>query len=174
MTLTQGQKDFVARYTPYAQIAAKRVFWNPLGFLAQWADETGWGTSPLVRSNNLGGIHSGPNTYAAYPNLSAFADAAAQVMYRDSPALRQYPVPADPKDVLMGSSYNPNKPQYPDLISEIWNELKADYATLAVNYHKPTPPVPVEELVAQHNQLIQQMQSQLANLEAELKSLREP
>lgn len=49
-------KTFQSTYQPQADALASATGLNPLTFLAQFANETGWGTSQLANHNNLAGI----------------------------------------------------------------------------------------------------------------------
>lgn len=166
--LSEEQTSFITKYQAWAESAARRLFWNPLAVLAQWADESGWGTSALVRVNNLGGIElPGGRGFAAYRDMPSFVAAYCQIMENDTPVLKQNPVPQDPKDVLATSDYNPNHPTYEDTISEIWNELKVNYPNLAVNFNRPQPTPQVSDLtkvIAEMQATIQQLQAEVAQL----------
>ncbi len=62
---------FVAEVLPYAQTAAARVGFWPSVVIAQWANETGDGTSPYwAEGHNPAGISPGGKV-AAYPSVSA-------------------------------------------------------------------------------------------------------
>jgi hypothetical protein len=52
-------ESFVNRYYPYAVQAAQRLGTSPEALLAQLALESGYGTSKLSASNNLGGLTAG-------------------------------------------------------------------------------------------------------------------
>lgn len=73
-------KAFVKAYKPYAVTASKKTSISYGVILAQWALESGWGTSTLaVKCHNLGGIrfygHAGTTNrkgFACYPTYTAF------------------------------------------------------------------------------------------------------
>ena len=78
------EAEFIASILPEAQKAAATIGWWPSVVLAQWADETGWGTSSAwLDGHNPAGIS--PNgEIAAYPSI-----AAGVVAYEDT-ALSSY------------------------------------------------------------------------------------
>ena len=173
MALSAEQTSFVNTYAEYAKISARQVFWNPLACLADWALETGWGTAPLVKANNLAGMElANLRGFQAFPNLSAFASAYAKTLYADTPVLRQDIIPEDPAQVLNTSVYNSNvradQTAYAEKVSEIWNELKAEFPDLAVNFLRPVVHPPINEVPA----LISDMQTQIAKLQADIAELK--
>jgi flagellum-specific peptidoglycan hydrolase FlgJ len=73
-------KAFAARYKPAAVLASKATGVLPGVILAQWAHETGWGTSVLARKcDNMAGIrfygHKGTTNrggFACYRSMAGF------------------------------------------------------------------------------------------------------
>lgn len=62
--------QFVNTFLPEAQICAQGTGLNPCLFLAQWADETGWGVSSAFSNcRNLAGI----NPFNGYPDCQGYA-----------------------------------------------------------------------------------------------------
>jgi hypothetical protein len=65
--------EFHAAFRPCADQVATGTNIDPIALLAQWANETAWGT--VVVGNNLGNIRDTPTSFARYPSLDAFAAA---------------------------------------------------------------------------------------------------
>lgn len=68
--LTSAQNAFLADYAGYAQLAAQQtgIPWETI--IAQWADETGWGTSTaFVAGHNFAGVSPG-GRIATYPDVA--------------------------------------------------------------------------------------------------------
>lgn len=85
--------EFAAYAGPYANQAASVLGIPASAILAQWALESGWGTSHLAREhNNLGGIKRVPESaggatpadpssgFAAYPSLAGFGSDYVRVL----------------------------------------------------------------------------------------------
>lgn len=80
MGIDAGQQNFINTYASYAQIASQQtgVPWQTI--LAQWADETGWGTSQAFTSgHNFAGVSPG-GSVASYPSISAGLNAYIQTL----------------------------------------------------------------------------------------------
>lgn len=80
MSVSAAQQTFINDYGSYAQIAAQQtgVPWQTI--LAQWANETGWGTSPaFVTGHNFAGVSPG-GSVAYYPSVSAGLAAYIQTL----------------------------------------------------------------------------------------------
>lgn len=91
-------KSFVSKMTPYARIAAKKTGIPPGFILAQWGQETGWGSKKSLafwQNNNAAGIKpwhtgaygatAGPDSkYAGYANLTDFANGYASFLMHNS------------------------------------------------------------------------------------------
>src|SRR2546430_153736 len=65
--------DFAARYRPTAQQVGSGTGLDDVVLLAQWANETAWGT--VVHGNNLGNIRCSPTSFCRYASLDDFATA---------------------------------------------------------------------------------------------------
>jgi Mannosyl-glycoprotein endo-beta-N-acetylglucosaminidase len=65
--------DFAAAYRDTAEKVSRGTGIDPMVLLAQWANETAWGT--VVVGNNLGNIRCSPTTFCSYATLDAFAQA---------------------------------------------------------------------------------------------------
>jgi Mannosyl-glycoprotein endo-beta-N-acetylglucosaminidase len=79
-SLTAAQQQFVAQYSSYAQAAASQtgVPWQTI--LAQWADETAYGTSAaFTQGYNFAGVSPG-GSVASYPSLAAGLAAYVQTL----------------------------------------------------------------------------------------------
>ena len=63
--------QFAAAYRPTARTVSEGTGIDDVVLLAQWANETAWGT--VVVGNNLGNIRCSPTTFCQYPSLGAFA-----------------------------------------------------------------------------------------------------
>ncbi len=85
-------QEFVDKYLPIAEQVQSRLGFNsPKLFLAQWALETGWGSSSLcTQYNNLAGInyngvacYRAPGGFAGYQNLTNFVTGYLHVITLD-------------------------------------------------------------------------------------------
>ena len=65
--------QFAATYNPTAQLVGRGTGIDNVVLLAQWANETAWGT--VVVGNNLGNIRCSPTTFCRYATLDDFATA---------------------------------------------------------------------------------------------------
>src|SRR5712671_1118571 len=65
--------QFAATYNPTAQLVGQGTGIDNVVLLAQWANETAWGT--VVVGNNLGNIRCSPTTFCRYATLDDFANA---------------------------------------------------------------------------------------------------
>lgn len=65
--------QFAAAYNPTAQVVSRGTGIDNVVLLAQWANETAWGT--VVVGNNLGNIRCSPTTFCRYATLDDFATA---------------------------------------------------------------------------------------------------
>jgi hypothetical protein len=65
--------QFAATYNPTAQLVGQGTGIDNVVLLAQWANETAWGT--VVVGNNLGNIRCSPTTFCRYATLDDFATA---------------------------------------------------------------------------------------------------
>ena len=112
------EEQFVARYTPYAERAAYQIESLTGGsqleaslsdmILAQWALETGWGSSQAAEAaNNLAGITGAHGQLAQYPSLDAFVTAYAYLMVVDCPALREHAEIVSAVELFRDSDWNP-------------------------------------------------------------------
>jgi hypothetical protein len=63
--------DFAATYRPTAKTVSQGTGIDDVVLLAQWANETAWGTQ--VFGNNLGNIRCSPTTFCRYATLDDFA-----------------------------------------------------------------------------------------------------
>ncbi len=63
--------QFAATYRPTARTVSEGTGIDDVVLLAQWANETAWGT--VVIGNNLGNIRCSPTSFCRYPSLAAFA-----------------------------------------------------------------------------------------------------
>ncbi len=126
------EEQFVARFLPYAEEAAMAImgkaqavkFASPLPYtiLAQWALETGWGSSPAAEvANNLAGITGRHGQLARYESLSDFVGIYASMMLTDCPALREQDVISDPVDLFRDSDWNPSA-DYGARVQAVWQE----------------------------------------------------
>jgi hypothetical protein len=64
-------RQFHDTYRPTADTVSLGTGIDPLVLLAQWANETAWGT--VVVGNNLGNIRCSPTTFCQYVTLGDFA-----------------------------------------------------------------------------------------------------
>ena len=82
LDLTGDKKDFVSKMLRYASMAANLLGTTPGTLLAQWALESGWGTSKFARTrNNFAGINAidaDPNKATSYKSPADFAQAYAR------------------------------------------------------------------------------------------------
>ena len=112
------EEQFVARYTPYAERAAYQIESLTGGsrpepslsnmILAQWALETGWGSSQAAEAaNNLAGITGAHGQLAQYSSLDAFVTAYAYLMVADCPALREHAEIVSAVELFRDSDWNP-------------------------------------------------------------------
>ena len=65
--------QFAAAYNDTARAVGSGTGLDNVVLLAQWANETAWGT--VVRGNNLGNIRCSPTTFCRYASLADFATA---------------------------------------------------------------------------------------------------
>ena len=65
--------EFAAAYGVTARTVSDGTGIDSAVLLAQWANETAWGT--VVAGNNLGNIRCGPTTFCTYASLGDFATA---------------------------------------------------------------------------------------------------
>ena len=65
--------QFAAAYNPTAQAVGRGTGIDNVVLLAQWANETAWGT--VVVGNNLGNIRCSPTTFCRYASLGDFVTA---------------------------------------------------------------------------------------------------
>lgn len=65
--------DFAARFGDTARVVSAGTGIDPIVLLAQWANETAWGTQ--LAGNNLGNIRCSPTTFCRYATLDDFAAA---------------------------------------------------------------------------------------------------
>src|SRR6267143_4017112 len=65
--------EFAATYNPTAHAVGRGTGIDNVVLLAQWANETAWGT--VVVGNNLGNIRCSPTTFCRYATLDDFATA---------------------------------------------------------------------------------------------------
>ena len=65
--------QFVATYGGTAQVVSSGTGIDNVVLMAQWANETAWGT--VVVGNNLGNIRCSPTTFCSYASLDDFASA---------------------------------------------------------------------------------------------------
>lgn len=65
--------DFAAAYRATAELVSQGTGIDDVVLLAQWANETAWGTQ--VFGNNLGNIRCSPTTFCRYASLDDFANA---------------------------------------------------------------------------------------------------
>lgn len=81
LDLDGSQRNFISNMMPFAMIAANLLGTTPGTLLAQWALESGWGTSKFARTrNNFAGINaidSDPNKATSYKTPADFAKAYA-------------------------------------------------------------------------------------------------
>lgn len=77
LDLDGSQEDFVNKMLPFAQISANLLGTTPGTLLAQWALESGWGTSEYARNrNNFAGINAidtNPDNATSYTTVEDFA-----------------------------------------------------------------------------------------------------
>jgi hypothetical protein len=71
--------QFAARYRATAGTVSAGTGIDPMVLLAQWANETAWGT--VVAGNNLGNIRCSPTTFCRYATLDDFAAACVATFH---------------------------------------------------------------------------------------------
>jgi hypothetical protein len=77
---TDAEQAWVNEVLPYAQVGKQDTGVLVSVILAQWADETAWGTSvAYLEGNNLAGVSPG-GVIARYPDLNAGLTAWVQTM----------------------------------------------------------------------------------------------
>jgi len=64
-------RAFAQLYQPYADVVSRGTGIDPGVLLAQWANETAWGS--VVVGNNLGNIRCSPTTFCQYATLEDFS-----------------------------------------------------------------------------------------------------
>src|SRR2546423_14520360 len=74
--------EFAATYNPTAHAVGDGTGIDNVGLLAQWANETAWGT--VVVGNNLGNIRCSPTTFCRYATLDDFAAACIATFHNGS------------------------------------------------------------------------------------------
>jgi hypothetical protein len=71
--------DFAAAFGPTARLVSAGTGIDPVVLLAQWANETAWGTA--VVGNNLGNIRCSPTSFCRYVSLEDFAAACVATFH---------------------------------------------------------------------------------------------
>lgn len=139
---------FVNRYYPYAVQAAQRLGTSPEAILAQLALESGYGTSKLSSSFNLGGLTAGKNyqgstvalpanrfdknvgiygnrTYRAYSSPQEFFDDYVAFLSKDRyKGTLGITDPAQRASALMKAGYVAGDPNYAEKIQRIAGRLQ--------------------------------------------------
>ncbi|HXN90100.1 MAG TPA: glucosaminidase domain-containing protein [Candidatus Sulfotelmatobacter sp.] len=64
-------RAFAQLYQPHADVVSRGTGIDPGVLLAQWANETAWGS--VVVANNLGNIRCSPTTFCKYATLEDFS-----------------------------------------------------------------------------------------------------
>lgn len=102
MTPTQ----FIAAYLSTAQKVSTGTGIAPVTLLAQWANETGWGTSWAGAPNNLGNIENNGKV-VAYPSLDAFAQACIDTFHNGFyNAVLAAQIPIDQLNAIVASPWS--------------------------------------------------------------------
>ena len=146
--------EFVDKYRTPAENAAAKLHWTTGGVLAQWALESGWGTSFYSqRGHNMAGVQNEYGQLILFPSIQAFVDAYVIDMRNDCPLLRHATelVNQEPLTVLGNSLYNSSIPGnqaiYASSIQKVYVEdIKPLMPTTQPEPSKPAP-APVQELV---------------------------
>lgn len=81
--------EFIAAYGPTADAVSHGTGIDPIALLAQWANETDWGS--VVVGSNLGNIRCSPTSFCSYATLEDFAWAAIAVWHQTAFINNTYP-----------------------------------------------------------------------------------
>jgi D-alanyl-D-alanine carboxypeptidase/Mannosyl-glycoprotein endo-beta-N-acetylglucosaminidase len=81
-SLTSQQQQFATAMLPYAQRVSQATGVSPQVIMAQWGNESGWGTSPAAKQNNFAGIKNPQGGYATFNNPNDFADSYIQTLQK--------------------------------------------------------------------------------------------
>lgn len=121
------ESDFLASHQDLAASCAGRLGIGTDVVLAQWALETGWGTSPLAQQdNNLAGIKAlfPPPEYLHFADLTAFGEQYVRTVKADCPVVRsgKLTTSSEPVEVFAGSDYA--TPQYGRQVQAVWQTIQ--------------------------------------------------
>lgn len=84
-------EEFIQSYLPTARAVEQGTGIEDVCLLAQWANETAWGTAWAGAPNNLGNIRCSPTSFCQYASLDDFAVAAIEVWHETGFINNQYP-----------------------------------------------------------------------------------
>ena len=136
-------EDFVDAYLPTAQEVHASTGIDPVCLLAQWANETAWGSAWAGAPNNLGNIRCSPTSFCQYSTLNEFATAASVVWHQSDFINTQYPHGFEPFRATAAASDPAGALQA--IIASPWDaghyggSLATYYAPLAALFPVPDP-----------------------------------